>query len=53
MLLAHDTGLTEIRAWSVRGQLEISAELLSDDLLQPVFRDVAESSVQQGPIYSG
>ena len=53
VLLAYDAGLTEGRAWSVRGQLEIGAQLLSDDLLQPVFGDVAESSVQQGPIYSG
>ena len=53
MLLAHDTGLTEIRTWSVRGQLEIGTELFSDDLLQPVFGDMAKSSMQQGPIYSG
>ena len=36
VLLAYDAGLTESRAWSVRGQLEVGAELLSDDLLQPV-----------------
>ena len=53
VLLAYDAGLTEGRAWSVRGQLEVGAELLSDDLLQPVSGDVAESPVQQRPIYSG
>ena len=53
VLLAYDAGLTEGRAWSVRGQLEVGAELPSDDLLQPVSGDVAESPMQQRPVYSG
>ena len=51
--LLSRVGCYKSNTWSVRGQLEIGAELLSDDLLQSVFGDVAESSVQQGPIYSG
>ena len=33
VLLAYDAGLTEGRAWCVRGELEVGAKLLSDDLL--------------------
>ena len=51
VLLAKNAGFTEIRHGSVRSKLQVDCQLVLQELLQSIFGNVSQPSVQERPIY--